>query len=75
MVSTYSGKKLELIDRRILRGLYLRKLRDYDEEIIDKARNMSLLQRLRGELMRPDSAVSNKILSGSFGIKIKDNKE
>ncbi len=43
MVSTYQGKRLETTDRRILRGLYLRKLRDYDEEIIEKQLNMSLL--------------------------------
>jgi hypothetical protein len=35
MLATYSRKKIGNLDRRILRGLYLRNLNDFDEEIND----------------------------------------
>ena len=35
MINWYRGKKLQDFDRRILRGLYKRDLKDYDEELQD----------------------------------------
>lgn len=32
MISTLKGAKLKAIDRRLLRGLFLRKLNDFDED-------------------------------------------
>ena len=37
MVNTYKGQELSVTDRRILRGIYSKNLRDYDEEQIEKA--------------------------------------
>ena len=42
MLATYAGKKISFIDRRLFRGLYIRNLNDFDEEIRDKNQNMSL---------------------------------
>ncbi len=35
MISTLEGAKLKAIDRRLLRGLFLRKLNDFDEDYRD----------------------------------------
>lgn len=37
-------------DRRLLRGVYLKKLNDFDEEMEDHAANVTLLDRLKGSL-------------------------
>jgi hypothetical protein len=51
MISTYQTSKLESIDRRLLRGLYQRNLRDFDEDINDFTQNKSLLMRLKSNLI------------------------
>ncbi|TNV83870.1 hypothetical protein FGO68_gene6300 [Halteria grandinella] len=55
MMANYRGNQLEVFDRRILRGLYQRRLRDYDEELIDQSKNISLLMRLKTDILRPKS--------------------
>ena len=32
MMNTYKGKKLDTADRRLLRGLFVNKMKDFDEE-------------------------------------------
>jgi hypothetical protein len=32
MMNTYKGKKLDQADRRLLRGLFVNKMKDFDEE-------------------------------------------
>ena len=44
---------LETTDRRLLRGLYLKNLKDFDEELEDQSHNVTLLSRLRRNLMNP----------------------
>jgi hypothetical protein len=41
-----------------LRGLYQKELRDYDEELIDQSKNISLLMRLKTDILRPSSSQS-----------------
>ena len=47
------GKSLETIDRRLLRGLYVKNLNDFDEELEDQSHNVTLLSRLKKNLMNP----------------------
>lgn len=49
MIGTLKGAKLKSIDRRLLRGLFLRKLNDFDEEYRETIQNKSLLSRLTDE--------------------------
>ena len=37
IIGTYKGQELSLTDRRILRGIYSKNLRDFDEDHIEKA--------------------------------------
>lgn len=46
MVGTYKHEKLKNIDRRLLRGLFLRNLKDFDEDQRENGSKMSLLARL-----------------------------
>ena len=47
MINSYKHMKLKTIDRRLLRGLFLRNLKDFDEEYIEKMGNKSLMMRLK----------------------------
>jgi len=46
MIQAYKGQKLKTIDRRLIRGLFLIKLNDFDEDYKDSIANRSLLSRL-----------------------------
>jgi hypothetical protein len=42
---------LDTTDRRLLRGIYIKKLKDFDEELEDQSYNVTLLSRLKKNLM------------------------
>ena len=46
MIGSYKGQKVKNIDRRLLRGLFLRNLKEFDEDYKEKQRRKSLLSRL-----------------------------
>lgn len=50
MVNSYRQSKLKTLDRRLLRGIFIRNLKDFDEDYKDLLANNSLLDRLRGAL-------------------------
>lgn len=45
MVESYGEKDLTSIDRRLIRGLYIKHMKDHDEEIRLKSMNRSLSSR------------------------------
>ena len=45
-MNTMRGAKLKAIDRRLLRGLFLRKLNDFDEDFREIIENRSLFSRI-----------------------------
>lgn len=47
MIKSYEGTKLKSIDRRIFRGLFIRNLKDFDEDYKEKIANKTLLMRLK----------------------------
>lgn len=47
MINSYRKNDLEIIDRRLLRGLFIRNLKDFDEDYNEKVSNKSLLARLK----------------------------
>lgn len=54
MINSYKELgELRETDRKLLRGLYLKKINDFDEQIQDQTANMTLLERLRGNLKNP----------------------
>jgi hypothetical protein len=50
MVSTYREHRLRTFDRRLIRGLFLRNLKDFDEDYYEMLANKSLLDRIKGAL-------------------------
>ncbi len=46
MINSYRKDNLEVFDRRLLRGLFIRNLKDFDEDYNEKIQNKSLLVRL-----------------------------
>ena len=59
MMQTFKEKKLNDIDRRLLRGLFYHKLRDFDEKERDKAREVPLLKRIQLEKLKSNDLESN----------------
>jgi hypothetical protein len=51
IMSSYVNQPLKETDRRLLRGLYRRKLRDFDEDQALKNQRMSLIERLRENIV------------------------
>lgn len=49
MIMNYKDQRLNEIDRRLLRGLFVKHLRDFDEEMKERNKKKSLVERL-GEI-------------------------
>jgi hypothetical protein len=47
MMKAFENKKLKFIERNLMRGVFQRKLKDFQEELLDQAENKSLLERLK----------------------------
>lgn len=50
MISSYKNKEIGQIDKNLLRGLYIPKLKDFDEDIKEVNQNKTLFQRLKRDL-------------------------
>lgn len=49
MITSYTGHKLKTIDQRLLRGLFMKKLKDFDEDYRSTMESKSLFERLKFE--------------------------
>ena len=47
MLNAYKKQKLDITDRRLVRGLYLRNLNDFDEQLKNQSK-VSLMDRMIG---------------------------
>ena len=43
MINSYQGQNLDQIDKRLLRGLFMKNLKDFDEEYEEKLQNKTLM--------------------------------
>ncbi|CDW90251.1 UNKNOWN [Stylonychia lemnae] len=59
MMKAFEGKKLKMIERNLMRGVFQRKLKDFQEEQQDQNENKTLLQRLHGQLIESKSKMEN----------------
>lgn len=55
MMDSYKQTKLKTFDRRLIRGLFIRNLKDFDEDYSEMLANKSLLARLKGAMHMPPS--------------------
>jgi hypothetical protein len=46
MISDYRSTKIKSIDRRLLRGIFVRNLKEFDEDHLDKMQNLTLVERM-----------------------------
>ena len=49
IMNDYRNQKLNDLDKNLIKGIYLRKLRDFEEKEKERLAHMTLLMRLRGE--------------------------
>jgi hypothetical protein len=50
MVNSYKDCKLKTVDKRLLRGLFIRNLKDFDEDYKEFISNKTLLMRIKDAL-------------------------
>ena len=53
MMAQLKGKNLDTTDKRLLKGLYIKNQKDFDEELEDQSHNVTLLSRLKKNLLNP----------------------
>jgi hypothetical protein len=53
MVTSYIGDKMKDKDKNLIRGVFMSKINDFDEEEQDRKQNQTLLSRLIGEIEGP----------------------
>jgi hypothetical protein len=46
MMTSYLGEKMRTVDKNLMRGIFLRKINDFDEEVREVLENKTLLNRL-----------------------------
>lgn len=51
MITSYQNTKIQDIDRRLFRGLFMRNLKDFDEDYKEKIQNKSLMMRLKAAML------------------------
>ncbi|CDW79542.1 UNKNOWN [Stylonychia lemnae] len=73
MVQSYKNQKLKELDKRLLRGLFIRKLKDFDEDLQDKLKNKTLLMRL-SEILIKKSASSSIANESNNNVKFITNE-
>ncbi|TNV73470.1 hypothetical protein FGO68_gene12963 [Halteria grandinella] len=71
MISQFSNTRLHEIDRRLLRGLFVKHIKDFDEEYKEKMKKKPLIDRLQTKL----KIVQNTELSDHEGSMVSSNKE
>ena len=49
MIRSYVGKKVKSVDKNLLRGIFKRKLKDFDEDFRDNLGRTTLFDRLKGD--------------------------
>ncbi|CDW82531.1 UNKNOWN [Stylonychia lemnae] len=62
MMKAFEGQKLKTVERNLMRGVFQRKLKDFQEEIIDQNENRTLLQRLHGKLIESYDAPKSPLM-------------
>lgn len=50
MVNSYQDNKLEDIDKKLVRGVYLRNIKDFKEDYDEQMLNKTLLDRLKEDM-------------------------
>ena len=50
MINGFTGKKVEPLERNMMRGMFIRKLKDFAEDTRDLTENQTLLERLKGDM-------------------------
>lgn len=69
MMQGFLGRKIEPLERNMMRGMFIRKIKDFAEDARDQAENETMLERIMGEMKLPSSPEkerSKKISSKSL---------
>ena len=74
-MNTLKGAKLKAIDRRLVRGLFLRKLNDFDEDYKEIIQNRSLLSRITDEINFKDQLTFRNSYHGETDSPFQGNYE
>lgn len=73
IMMSYLGDKTRNVDKNLMRGIFLRKINDFDEEVKEILENKTLLTRLHGDLFSKKEILRRKNsskLTNSYQRKI-----
>ena len=69
MINSYRSQKLDLVDKRLLRGVFIKKIKEFEEDYQDKIQNKSLLDRLKEAMIDnynlPDNGGDKEVTNNS----------
>ncbi len=71
MINSYSGDKLKDIDKKLVRGVYLRNIKDFQEDYDEIRSNKTLLARLNNDMKidpepEREGRIKNKVIDNRF---------
>ncbi|CDW85794.1 UNKNOWN [Stylonychia lemnae] len=78
MMTGFSGKQLEPLERNMMRGMFIRKLKDFAEDARNLTENQTLLERLKGDMGLPtkqNSEIDHSIVNVSQGLVVQKSKK
>ena len=53
MMQGFLGRKIKPLERNMMRGMFIRKIKDFAEDAREQAENETLLDRIKGEMKMP----------------------
>jgi len=59
MMNSYLKEKIRTVDKNLLRGVFLRKIKDFDEDYKEAMENKTLLSRLHGSMFKETENETN----------------
>lgn len=51
LITSFTGSKVKIVDKKLVEGVFVRKIKDFDEDFIDAAENKNLIEHLKGKLI------------------------
>lgn len=52
----FNHRKLDKLERNLMRGVFVKKMKDFEEQLAEESKNSTLLERLTGKVKKVDSS-------------------
>ena len=62
MIGTYQDAQLKSLDKKLIKGLFVRNQRDFDEDMLEQSQNKTLLMRLTNNQLERGGDSNNTVI-------------